>query len=172
MSGAVTIQTNPNYFPVGSSTFNNPTGRIYREGISTLAKYVIKGNGSYLFPWGVMASANFSMNQGGSRTLVMDGPGEVYGGPTGEIEYDEIEFQDRGTFRFEDTALLDLGIHKTFNLGSSEKYRFKIMLDMFNVLNTNTVLDYDSDNVSSTDSLVPIQIVPPRVFRIGGSITF
>jgi hypothetical protein len=39
------------YFPAGSVDFVNPTGRTYQDGVSTLARYVVKLNGSYDLPW-------------------------------------------------------------------------------------------------------------------------
>ncbi|MBA3948563.1 MAG: carboxypeptidase regulatory-like domain-containing protein [Acidobacteria bacterium] len=171
LSAALTVQTNPNHILKGSI---NPTGDEFLEGASTIAKYVFKMNGSYQFPWGVMASANFNMNHGAVRqtAVVIDGPGDVYGGTTGQISYDTLQFQARDEFRYDPAPLLDLGVHKTFALGSSEKYRFKLMLDMFNILNTNTIIDYSSDNFSQASFSAPSAIVPPRVFRIGGTINF
>jgi hypothetical protein len=61
LAGAVTIQDNPNYFPDGSVDFVNPTGLTYQDGVSTIAKYVVKLNGSYDLPWGVQAAGKFNM---------------------------------------------------------------------------------------------------------------
>ena len=168
-SAALTLQSSANHISKGAS---NPTGLEFIEGVSTRSRYVFKLSGSYLMPWGVMASANFNMNDGATRTLVMDGPGEVYGGTTGEIEYDTLEFQARDSERYDPAPLLDIGVHKTFALGNSERYRFKVMLDMFNVMNTNAILDYSSDNINRSAFTAPTQIVPPRVFRIGATINF
>ncbi len=142
LSGAVTIQDNPQYFPEGSRrTSRNPTGSIYRDGVSTLAKYVVKLNGSYDLPWGITAAGNFNMFQGGTRTLTMNGPGNVYGGvnATGAattISYTTLEFQERNEFRFEDTKMLDLGVQKVFAMGI-ERYKLELMADLFNVFNVN-----------------------------------
>jgi hypothetical protein len=112
------------------------------------------------------------MNQGGRRILVIDGPGEVYGGTTGGIDYDTLEFQARDAERFDAAPILDLALHKAFNIGGGERYRVKVMFDMFNVLNTNTILDYSSDNLNRTAFTAPTQILPPRVFRIGATFNF
>ncbi len=103
--------------------------------------------------------------------LTIDGPGDVYGGPDDEITYDTLEFQDVNAERLEAAPVLDLAVHKTFRL-RNERYQLKLMFDMFNILNTNTILDYRSDNVSRQTSLSPEDILPPRVFRIGARITF
>jgi hypothetical protein len=177
LNGSVTVQDNPDYFPEGSVLFINPTGREFRDGVSTIARYLFKLNGSYDLPWGIMAAGNLNINDGGNRTLEIDGPGNVYGGvnaagnPT-TINYGELEFQKRGSERFEMTTLLDLGLQKTFVLPAS-RYRLKLMFDAFNVFNSNKILEYSSDNLSEVvDVLSPDEILPPRVFRIGASFTF
>jgi hypothetical protein len=179
---AVTIQTNPDFFPEGSlfsaaaGLNNNPTGLEFRNEISTTPTYILKASGSYALPWGVMASGNFNMNQGAVRVLTINGPGNVYGGVNAAgaattINYTTLEFQPRDKSRFEDTALLDLGLQKAFTL-RSERYRLKLMFDAFNVFNANTVLEYSSNNVSLAGSTAPTRIVPPRVFRVGAAFHF
>ncbi len=176
---AVTLQTNPVYsdesFPSdpdgGNSSANqpgNPTGREFRQGISQVPGYIIKASGSYQFPWDIMASANFNMNEGDTRVLTIDGPGDV---SNDDLTYDTLNFVDVNDERFDAAPLLDLAVHKSFTLGQ-ERFRLKLMFDMFNVLNTNTILSYSSDNRSRAGALAPDRILPPRVFRIGGSITF
>ena len=168
-STALTLQTSKNRVMKGAS---NPTGLEFIDGVSTRARYIFKMSGSYELPWGIMASGNFNMNDGATRTLIMDGPGEVYGGVTGDLEYDTLEFQPRDSERYDAAPLLDLGIHKAFELGSSQRYRVKVMFDMFNLLNTNTVIDYSSDNINRSGFTAPEDIVPPRVFRIGATFNF
>jgi hypothetical protein len=181
MSGAVTIQDNPNYYPAGttssatSGATGNPTGMVYLNGVSTIAKYVIKLNGSYDLPWGVQAAGNFNMFQGGTRTQTINGPGAVYGGINAAggdttINYATLEFQPRDSFRFGDTKMLDLGLTKKFSFGG--RFNVQGMLDLFNVFNVNEVLGYSSNNVSLAASTAPSSIIPPRVLRIGARVKF
>ncbi len=126
LAGALTIQNNPQYFPEGSVDFVNPTGRTYREGVSTISKYVLKLNGSYDLPWGVMLAGNFNMFQGGARTLTVNGPGNVYGGVNASgaattISYTTLEFQDRDAYRFDPIKLLDLGVQKVFQFNGGRQ---------------------------------------------------
>ena len=183
VNGALTIQTNPNYFPEGSlysataGLNDNPTGLTYRHGVSTIAKYVLKLAGSYDLPWGITAAGNYNAFQGGTRTVAMDGPGNVYGGvnaagnPT-TISYSTLEFQPRDAFRFEDTHMLDLGLQKAFSIGAAERYKLKFMVDLFNVFNINEVLSYSSNNVNSANFGAPSSIIPPRVLRVGVRANF
>jgi Carboxypeptidase regulatory-like domain len=175
LAGAVTIQDNPSYFPEGSVDFVNPTGIEYQHGVSTLAKYVIKLNGSYDLPWGMQASGNFNMFQGGSRTLTINGPGNVYGGVNAAgqdttISQTTVEFQERNSFRFDSTKMLDLGFQKKVSFG--DRLKVNVMLDLFNVFNVNTVLSYSSGNLSLPASTSPASIIPPRVLRIGARLKF
>ncbi len=145
MQLALTLQTNPNYFPEGSTTFINPTNREFREGASTIPEYNFKANGSYTFPWDISASANLNIIQGASRTTTINGPGSVYGGVNSSgaattISYGtgSLEVEERGATRFEPVKLLDLGLQKAFRFGAS-KYQLKLMFDAFNIFNINTI---------------------------------
>lgn len=177
LNGALTIQNNPQYFPEGSADLVNPTGGVYRNGVSTIAKYVLKLSGSYELPWGIMAAGNLNMFQGGTRTLTIDGPGNVYGGVNAAgaattISYSTLEFQSRDAFRFGDTKMLDLGFQKALSLGGGERYKVKVMLDLFNVFNVSEIQGYSSNNVSLTSATAPSSIIPPRVVRVGVRATF
>ena len=173
----LTLQTNPNYFPEGSTTFNNPTAREFREGLSTIAEYVFKANGTYTFPWEINASANLNIVQGASRTTTIDGPGNVYGGvnaSTGAattIQYTTLELEERGATRFEPVKLLDLGVQKAFRFANS-RYQLKLMFDAFNVFNINTITNYSSGNRSAAGFTQPTAIIPPRVYRVGVRVVF
>jgi hypothetical protein len=171
MAVAVTIQDNPNYFPAGTASFVNPVGIEFQQGISTISKYLFKAQGSYTMPWDINVSANFNMNQGGTRTLTINGPGAVYGGTTGTITYDTLELVPRNTFRFKPVKLLDVGVQKVVKFRGG-KNRVKLMLDGFNMLNEATILGYASGNQSNTGFTQPNSIVAPRVFRFGASVNF
>jgi carboxypeptidase family protein len=176
MQVGLTIQTNPNYFPDGSTSFINPTGREFQEGVSTIEGYVLKAQGSYTLPWDISASANLNVYEGSTRTLTINGPGNVYGGVNAAgaattISYNTLELQPRDGTRFEPIKILDLGVQKVFNLRGG-KNRIKLMLDGFNLFNVATIRGYVSNNQSNVGFTQPDTIVPPRVFRIGTSFNF
>ena len=82
MQAALTMQTNPQYFPrrIGDTSSTRP-GQEFQDGYSTIAKYILKVNGSYTLPWDISASANFNSIQGGDVARVtINGPGAIYGG--------------------------------------------------------------------------------------------
>jgi hypothetical protein len=171
MAVALTIQDNPNFFPAGTNSFVNPTGYEFSQGISTIARYLFKAQGSYTLPWDVNLSANFNMNQGATRTLSIDGPGSVPGGATGTITYNTLQVAANDAERFKPVKLLDVGVQKVFKMRGG-KNRVKVMVDGFNMLNEATILGYASNNKSRSGFTQPSNIVPPRVFRLGASLNF
>jgi hypothetical protein len=179
VNGALTIQTNPQYFPEGITDFTthtgNPTGQVYQDGISTISKYVVKVNGSYDLPWDIMVAGNFNWFEGATRTLTITGPNNVYGGINAAgaattISYSTLEFQSRASERFGDTRLLDLGVTKGVTIGG--RYKLKFMMDLFNVFNTSNILSYSSNNLSVAANTAPASIIPPRVLRFGLRASF
>ena len=156
-----------------------PDGREYVDGLNVGARYLLKVNGSYDLPWGIMAASNFNMNDGDQRTMFINGPGQVYGGTSGTINYGTLRFQPEDTTRLERTMLWDLGLNKTFKLRGGQN-RIKATIDGFNILNSAPVLGYSSNNLSllgtASNPVPPSErissIVPPRVFRAGVTIWF
>jgi hypothetical protein len=144
--------------------------------VSTIEPWIFKLQGSYTFPWDIIASGNLNMYDGATRTLTINGPGSVYGGvnasgnPT-TISYTTLEFQDRDAYRFDPVKLLDLGVQKVFQFNQGRQ-RIKLILDAFNVFNINTITAYASGNLSTAGGTQPSTIVSPRVFRIGTQIVF
>jgi len=175
MNGSLTWQTNPGYTPwgpgVASQTVTDPTGIEFTNGISNIARYLFKLNGSYVTVWDIQVSGNFNWNDGANRTRSINGPGAVYGGTTGTITKNTLAFENTGSYRLDAVKLLDLGFQKSFAF-SGGRYRIKGMFDIFNIFNVNDVQGWNSGNLSSSNFLVPTSIVPPRVMRVGAQITF
>jgi len=172
---AVTIQKRNDY----DVFFTNPTGVDLFDGINTGSRYLLKVNGSYDLPWGIMASTNFNMNDGANRNMSINGPGQVYGGTSGTITYNTLNFEQGGTTRLERTVLWDAGLNKTFTFRGGQN-RVKFTLDGFNILNSAPVLGFSSNNLSSlgtaSNPVIPAErinsILPPRVFRAGITLWF
>jgi Carboxypeptidase regulatory-like domain len=172
---AVTIQKRDDY----DIYFTNPTGVNLYQGLNTGTRFLVKINGSYDLPWGIMASTNFNLNDGGTRDMTINGPGQVYGGTTGTINYTTLNFEKGGTTRFEKTMLWDLGLNKTFTFRGGQN-RIKVTMDGFNMLNSAPVLGFSSNNLSllgtTANPVIPAErissILPPRVFRAGVTFWF
>jgi len=171
---AVTVQRRNDYTVEGG--FVDPQNVSYGQGLNVGARYIFKLNGSYDLPWGITSSMNLNVNDGAVRTMIMNGPGNVYGGintagGNTTISRATIQFQPANATRFERTELLDLSLQKTFSFRGGQN-RVKFILDGFNILNTAAVQSYSSNNVSLTASTRVASIIPPRVFRIGAQINF
>jgi len=172
---AVTIQKR-NDFDI---YFTNPTGVDLFEGLNTGTRYLVKINGSYDLPWGIMASTNFNMNDGANRNMAINGPGQVYGGTSGTINYTTLNFEKGGSTRLERTILWDAGLNKTFTFRGGQN-RVKFTLDGFNILNSAPVLGFSSNNLSTlgttANPVIPAErissILPPRVLRAGITLWF
>jgi carboxypeptidase family protein len=167
----ITLQDNPQYFPYGTASFVNPTAIEFSDGVSTIAKYLVKAQGSYTFPWDINVSGNYNYNQGATRTLTINGPGAVYGGTSGNLTYNTLTQASVDTFRYDPTNLLDLSVQKIIKFRGG-KERLKLMADGFNMFNVNAIQTYVSGNQSSAGFTQPASIIPPRVFRFGASIQF
>ena len=179
---AVTLQKR-NDFHVYNA---NPTGLDLFDGRNIGARYLVKVNGSYDLPWGIMASTNFNMNDGAHRRMFISGPGNVYGGTSGTISYNfagnntnTLPFQEDGTTRLEKTVLWDLSLNKTVTFRGGQN-RVKLTVDGFNILNSAPVLGFSSNNLSTLGTaqnpIIPADriatILPPRVFRAGVTFWF
>jgi len=184
MNTALTVQSNPQYYPATSATCVNPTGCNFINGfgntsITNSSRYIFKASGSYVLPWDVNVAANYNLIDGQIRVESINGPGQVYGGTTGNISYTTLTFENAGTHRFPTTSVLDMSAQKSFKLRGG-KETVKAMLDAFNVLNSNVpyynsgqgINPYVSNNVDSAGFTQLQSIVPPRVFRIGFGLTF
>jgi hypothetical protein len=172
LNGSVTIQTNPAFFPTGS--FTDPTGISFQNGVNQGARYLVKVNGSYAFPWEITASANLNVYDGNQRSETINGPGAVFGGVgqgTLSNNTNNLAFQPANTVLLGNQKLLDVGVQKAFSFRGG-KDRLKLMLDAFNIFNINTITGFSSDNLGDSNFNSPSGIVPPRVFRVGLSIAF
>jgi hypothetical protein len=189
MQTALTLQTNPQYFPADSVQAINPTGLSFINGmgntnVNNSARFLFKASGSYLFPYDINVAANYNLTDGAVRIMSINGPGQVPGGinaagnPT-TISYNTLTFQNAGDTRLPAISLLDLSVQKTFKLRGGRE-NVKVMLDGFNILNANTpannsgtgVNAYASNNLSLQQSLQLASILPPRIFRVGFGLTF
>ena len=177
MQIGATFQRATPYYPTGS--FENPTDIEWEHGFNEDREWIFKANGAYTFPWEITVAGNLVANQGSQRVTTINGPGNVYGGissSTGNpttISYGNgsLEVESRGTTRQESPALLDLSVQKKFAFRGGRQW-VKLMLDGFNVMNSNTITSWSSNNRSSANFTRVSGIVPPRVFRVGAQIGF
>ena len=96
----------------------------------------LKVSASYTFPWDILVGVNYLYQTGRPiPTFVRVYPDQ------GERT---ILAEPRGKERFPGWSLLDFRMQKTFTVYKS--VRLSAMVDVFNLLNSNTVIGYRADN--------------------------
>jgi hypothetical protein len=133
-------------------------------------KYQIVANGSYQFPWDINFGLNFLVRQGYPTPWFF----RKTGIPDPNLSTKQLlAVKDFGQDRLPATTTLDIRVGKTFKFGS--KASFNLDFDIFNLMNSATVLgrQYDmSRTTGTTASPNVLEIMQPRIARIGGRFTF
>jgi hypothetical protein len=153
---------------------NNPNSYIGREdsAIFTDVPFQLNLAGSYLMPKDVLLAVKYTARSGIplERQLAVRGLTQtetVFVAPRGE---DRTEFV---------AAFVDVRVSKRFQL--SERTRFEASLDLFNLLNSNSILNQNVSVGSSTGpTLAPLStswgrpslLLTPRIIRVGVKLSF
>ncbi len=117
--------------------------------------------GAYQFPWDVKISGTLRHQSGPSY-------GRTF---TTSLNYSSsvrVLAEPMDTHRQRNVTIVDLRLEKGFHLNGS--FRVAALLDGFNMLNSNAE-ERISWN-SGASYLRPLQIIPPRVFRVGVRVDF
>jgi hypothetical protein len=173
LNGSYTWNNFINHTPI--ETVSDPTGLEFTNGYTNgSARFDAKVSGSYEMPWGILAAANLNIQENGQRTRSVNGPGTIYGGTSGTVSKTTLDFEPRGSVWLDVVNLLDLSASKTFGVPGTSSQKFTLTVDCFNVFNVATIRGYSSNNISNNPGTYTqiSSIVPPRVFRLGGRITF
>jgi len=145
-----------------SGIFDNPNGLINAKGLDLTNQTVqFKLQGTYIFQFGLAASGFYSFISGTPYTREL----AVEGLPQGTFR---VLAEPRGTSRTDDANLMDLRLEQTFKLGASG--RFGVILDVFNLFNASTVVDYGKITAATpeqSDYGKPVAIRNPRLARLG-----
>jgi hypothetical protein len=119
----------------------------------------------YVAPWDINIGANLLARQGYPNVYrVTSTPVAPRGGTPG------IVFQDMGDSRFDNVYQLDLRVAKDFRLMSLAT--FTVSADIFNATNQRTILQRNGVLSTASTANTITEIQAPRVFRIGGKVTF
>lgn len=147
---------------------NDPNNTTYQQGIvGNDSRYSFKLAGGYMIPRAeVMLSGTFLWNNGYPYQSTMSVTRTNVPALTRSSQ--AIRLAERGAERLEDVKLLDLRLSRTIKLGKSLKLQPQV--EVFNVLNASTIV-----NIAATTGsryLFPTEILAPRIFRFGASLTF
>jgi hypothetical protein len=138
--------------------------------------HMIKIQGTYVLPYDIYFNAYFRGITGMAwAQRFRTGTGESLDLYQGR---ETFFTEPRGSNHYSMETSLDLRLEKTFIL--SGKYRLGIMIDCFNLFNTNTIrewgtrigYDWTPGDYPSTDGHELIEIVDPRQIRLGIRFTF
>ncbi len=175
----MTLSNNKGFYHTGLLTnnnsfdLNNPNSHLGREDSAVFNDVPFQFNlaGSYLFPRDVLIALKYNARSGTPllRQLTVRGLTQtenVYVAPRGEDRTESL------------ASYVDLRISKRFTLGEA---RFEGIVDLFNLLNANNVLDQNASVGSSTGPTVaplstswgrPTLLVTPRIIRFGVKLSF
>ena len=143
----------------GHNTFD-PNAEIFAT--QETWEWLGRATGAYTFPADVLVSANFEHRSGipQARTVSFTGGRQI---PSITLRVEPV-----GSMRLPHINLLDLSVQKTFRL--RQGHRVGLRLNVFNVLNDNTVIRQVVQ--SGRRFLRPLEIVPPRLAEIDLSYRF
>jgi Carboxypeptidase regulatory-like domain/TonB-dependent Receptor Plug Domain len=161
--------------PGTSTTWPNINGGAYVTGTSgsgkseiflVLPRYQLSASGLYQFNYGINVAATLNTREG-------------YGMPFFEpvesadplLPEKRVLLVDPRESRLPAVTVLDLRGEKSFTFGGRE---LALSLDMFNVFNSSTVLgrQYDVTTTGTTGYNQPLEIVNPRLLRVGVRFQF
>lgn len=120
-------------------------------------------SGVYAAPWGINIGANLLMRQGYPDVLRANVGGLRGGTPT-------VAFEEIGERRFDNVYQLDLRVAKDFRLFNVATV--SVSGDVFNATNQRTVLQRNGLLSATSTAYNITEIQAPRVYRIGGKLTF
>ena len=133
-----------------------------------LPQYQFVANGLYQLNWGINLGANWTNRQGYAIPYFR---GAVPTGDALQNNKSVLAVDDVTRFRLPAVNSLDARVEKEFNIS-----RVKLMfdLDVFNVTNSSTVLgrQYDIRRTGPTGFNQILEIMNPRILRLGGRINF
>jgi hypothetical protein len=119
-------------------------------------------SGAYLFPAGVLVSANYRFISGEpwARLVSLTGGRQI---PSITLRVEPI-----GTRRMPHLNLVDVRLEKSFQWIQGQKVAFR--LNVYNVMNANTVTGITA--LSGSSFLKPTDILPPRIAELSASYSF
>ena len=157
------------HIPLVPNVGNNQTGLINTQdpngeifAADNTWEWIFRAGGSYLMPYGILGSINFSHESGDpwARTVELSGGRQI---PTLVVNVEPI-----GTRRLDNLNLLDVRGEKRFSVGAGRD--FVVRLNLYNVLNNPTVLAVQ--RLSGPRFNTVTSIVSPRVLEWSASYVF
>jgi hypothetical protein len=166
MNGSLTLQDTRIYYGPADLAYQDPTNVEQQDGAKagTLnADWAAKLSGMYQFPKGINASGFLSMRQGYPFNRTIQSATR-----TGSLGLVDVFIDHYGETRLDNFYQVDARVEKVIAIQSR---RVAISLDVFNVLNANTVLGRTArQNAANANDAT--EVLAPRVARIGVRVNF
>jgi len=150
------------------SGLENPNELINNSGYEGLLQsdrtYMFKLQGSYFLPSGFSISVSYMAQSGKpiARTAYVEGMDQ---GPFSVLA------EPRGSnWRLDSWNVLDLRIEKAFKF--SGRFGLKIAADIFNLLNSDTMIETLTTRGLAEGFMEPARIIPPRRVQLVARLTF
>jgi len=133
-----------------------------------LPKYQLIANGMYQARWGINLGANWVLRQGYAIPYFRS---NVATGDPLQNSKSVLVVDDVTRFRLPSMSSLDARIEKAFNI---RRAKLALDLDVFNITNSATVLgkQYDLRRTGATGFDKILEVMNPRILRLGGRINF
>ena len=179
MVGGLTIGKNTGGLntPTGSGQQTNTTGDlndpnniIFSEGtIGNDSEIAFRLSGSYRMPWDISLAGSLVSNNG-YPVVTTYNVTRAYAAGLGHTltrSGQNVPLTPRGEERLDNVTMVDLRISRPINMG---RVRLNPQLDIFNIGNADTVVN--RTNGLGSSYLTPVEILAPRIIRVGFSVDF
>jgi hypothetical protein len=173
--GGLNHNTSAPTTPGGQSAtndLNDPNWTVFERGIvGNDSEVAFRLSGSYLTPlWDISVAGSLVANSGYPviSTYQVTRPIAAAQGVTLTQASVTVPLTERGEERLDGVTMLDLRFSRPFRFWGDR--RFVPQLDIFNIFNADTVVN--RTNALGASYLTPVEILAPRIIRVGFSIDF
>ena len=153
-----------------SNDLNDPNNLLFERGIiGNDSEIAFRLSGSYR-AWGdINVSGSLIANNGypAITTFQVTRALAATQGVTMTRATQTVPLSQRGDERYDNVKMVDLRFSRPFRLGTR---RFVPQLDIFNIGNASTVVN--RTNALGSSYLTPVEILAPRIIRVGFSLDF
>jgi len=160
--------TNLNPNADGGLVLTRTTGSGKSNIYMVLPRYQFIANGMYQAGWGINFGANWMLRQGYAEPYFRS---SVTTGDPLSSRKSVLITPDVGEFRLPRMSSLDARLEKAFKI---QRATIALDLDVFNITNAGTILgrQYDARLTGATGYNQTLEIMNPRIFRVGARFTF
>src|SRR5262245_10214781 len=149
---------------------NDPNNIIFDEGtIGNDSEVALRLSGSYRMPWDISLAGSLVSNNG-YPVVTTYNVTRAYAATFGHTltrSGQNVPLTPRGEERLENVTMVDLRLSRPVSMG---RVRFVPQLDIFNITNADAVTT--RTNALGNSYLVPVEILSPRIVRVGFSVDF